>query len=272
MARSEAGESVTSRVLRVIEAFDVYHPVMSVSDIARRAELPMTTAHRLVGELLEANILERADARNVRLGVRLWEMATRSSRVMRLRDAAMPYMQQLHVQVRHHTQLGLLDGSDVLYVERLSALVTIDNAIFVAGRLPWHMASAGLALMAFAPPEVQAEELSKPLSRATNHTVSDPARLSAMLADIRRRRYVVARAMTLENATGLAAPVFDSEGRAIAALSLVVPREGGAEERYINELLLAAQGITRRIEELIDYERRPPMSSKYFAIHRNAHE
>lgn len=96
MARSQSGESVMERVLRILEAFDAHNPVLTASDIARRADLPVTTAYRLVSELLELRLLERTEGRGIRVGVRIWELATRSSRVMRLRDVALPFMDDLH--------------------------------------------------------------------------------------------------------------------------------------------------------------------------------
>ena len=68
----------------------------------------------------------------------MWELSARSSRVIRLRDVALPFMDDLHAVVRQHTQLGVLDGDEVLHVERLSAPGSIVNATYVAGRLPAH--------------------------------------------------------------------------------------------------------------------------------------
>lgn len=199
VARSTSGESVMERVLRIIEAFDARTPVLSISDIARRADLPVTTAHRLVGELIDLRVLERSGPRGIRIGMRLWELSARSSRVVRLRDVALPFMEDLHAVVRQHTQLGVLDGDEVLYIERLSAPGSMANATYVAGRLPSHACSAGLVLLAYGPEEVRDELLSRPLARYTADTVTDPAALREIFAEIRVRGHYLAAGMTIPN-------------------------------------------------------------------------
>ncbi|MFD2399674.1 helix-turn-helix domain-containing protein [Prauserella oleivorans] len=72
MARSTSGESVLTRVDRVLSCFDGDNPTRTAADIARHARLPIATAHRLVNELVSLGYLERTPGRRIRLGVRLW--------------------------------------------------------------------------------------------------------------------------------------------------------------------------------------------------------
>ena len=74
------GVSVTTRALRVLEAFSPHHRVLGLTDIARRAGLPVSTAHRLVADLAAWGALERADDGRYRIGLRLWEVATLAPR------------------------------------------------------------------------------------------------------------------------------------------------------------------------------------------------
>src|SRR5699024_12776632 len=95
---------------------------MSVTEIAVRSGLPMTTVHRLVGELERERLLERLPDRSYRLGLRLWELAARTPRVMGLRELAAPMVQLVQSQVRQHTQLGVDGGNDVVYYDLLSVV------------------------------------------------------------------------------------------------------------------------------------------------------
>jgi DNA-binding IclR family transcriptional regulator len=78
----------------------------------------VATASRLAGELAAHGFLGRHDDRRVRIGVRLWEPATRAAPAPLLPDAAMPFMEGVHDVVGHHVRSGVLDGDDVLFLER----------------------------------------------------------------------------------------------------------------------------------------------------------
>jgi DNA-binding IclR family transcriptional regulator len=169
MARSTSGESVLSRLVRILEAFDSDTPAVTVTELARRADLPLATASRLVNELIGYGWLRRDNQRRVRIGVRLWELASRASPTLGLREAAMPVMQDLHAVVGHHVQLAVLQHREVLYVERLSTPGAVRNLSRFAGRLPLHATAPGLVLLAHAPVEIQESVLSGPLTVFTPH-------------------------------------------------------------------------------------------------------
>ncbi|MFE4452861.1 IclR family transcriptional regulator [Streptomyces sp. NPDC056796] len=245
MARSNAGESVLSRAMRILRLFTSSSPTLTVSEIARRAGLPMATAHRLVGELVELGALDRVEGRQVRMGYQLWELASRSSRALDLRQVAMPFMEDLQTVVRHHTQIGVLEGTDVLYLERLSARGAVNNITRIAGRLPIHATSAGLVLLAHSPPDLQEEVLSQSLRRYTARTVTDPVRLRSLLAQVRREGFAVAAQMISQAGTGIAAPVRGGDGDVVAALSVVVPAADPGPRALVPALLAAARGISR---------------------------
>ncbi len=245
MARSTSGESVLTRIDRILGSFDADSPALTVSEVARRAGLPIGTAHRIVNDLVEVGYLERAAGKRVRVGVRLWELGSRGSRTLGLRQAALPFMEDLHSVVGHHTQLAVLDGKDALFVERLSARSGSANIIRVAGRLPAHACSSGLVLLAHAPAEVQDELLAAPRQRFTRRTVTDPAELRGLLADIRRQGFVIADGHMTDGATGVAVPVRDGRGMVVAALNIVVPSAEGRAPAQVAALLATARGISR---------------------------
>jgi DNA-binding IclR family transcriptional regulator len=170
IARSASGESVLIRAVRIFEAFTPDETVLSVTQIARRARLHPATASRLVAELAAHGLLAREPDRQVRVGVRLWELALRASPALGLREAAMPFMEDAHAVLGHHVQLGVLDGGDVLFLERLSAPGAVSNYTRVAGRLPLHVSSSGLVLLAFGDRQLQEPVLAGPLVRTWTAT------------------------------------------------------------------------------------------------------
>lgn len=130
-----------SRVVRIFEAFTPDESALTVSQISRRTGLHVATASRPVAELVSYGFLTRDADRRVRIGMRMWELATRASPTPSLRNAAMPFMEGVHDVVSHHVQLGVLDGDEVLFLERLSApgadfpLVLSERYLFIAGGL-----------------------------------------------------------------------------------------------------------------------------------------
>lgn len=242
MANSPSGDSVTERLVRVLETFTTERTVQTASEIGRRAGLPSSSAHRIVDDLVAAGLLDRDEEHRVSLGMRLWELALRGSRALRLRQAALPHMERVQAVVGEHTQLAVLEQDAALFLERLSHPDAVSNITRVAGRLPLHASSSGLVLLAFGPDELQERILSERLVAVSPETVTDAATLRRLLADIRRTGRVVAPGSIETLATGVAVPVRDADGSVVAALSVVLPRETSPDVA-LAELLRAARAI-----------------------------
>lgn len=224
MANSRSGDSVIARLVRVLATFDRDRRVLTPAEIARRADLPASTAHRLVNDLADAGLLERDDDGGYRVGLRLWELATRGSQALGLREAAIPAMERVQARLRQHTQLAVLDDDATLFVERLSHPAAGSNLAQVAGRLPLHASSSGLVLLAGASAGIVDRVLAGPLPALASGTLTDPAAIRRKLAEVRRLGYAFAPASVEEVSTGLAVPV--RVGRdTVAALGAVLPRE-----------------------------------------------
>ncbi|WP_102194742.1 IclR family transcriptional regulator [Microbacterium aurantiacum] len=248
MANSPSGDSVTGRLIRVLETFTPTRTVQTAAEIGRRADLPPSSAHRIVGELVAAGLLERDETNGVRVGMRLWELATRSSRALRLRQVALPPMERVQARIREHTQLAILEQDEALFLERLSAPHSGSNVTRIAGRLPLHACSSGLVLLAHADRETRDRALARPLQRLTISTIVDTAVLHRKLDQIRLAGYADAPGYIEEISTGLAVPIRDMTGEVIAALSVVLPREA-ATEPALAELFTAAREIDRALAE-----------------------
>jgi DNA-binding IclR family transcriptional regulator len=198
---------------------------------------------------VEQGLLARTANGKVRIGVRLWELAQRASPTLGLREAAMPFLEDLHAVMGHHVQLGVLDAGEVLFVERLSARDAVINVTRIAGRLPLHASSAGEVLLAWAPSDLQEQVLAGSLPGYTRTTITTPARLRGVLDGIRRQGYVVADGQIHADATGIAVPVRGSPAAAspvVAGLSVIVPNDGRAP-LLVPALQAAARGIARRL-------------------------
>jgi len=244
--RTATGETSIARAVRIFAAFSSDDTTLQVSEIARRSGLHVATASRLVAELASHGLLERGPDREVRVGVRMWELASRASPTLSLRDAAMPYLEDVHAVVGHHAQLGVLAGDDVLFVERLSARDAVINYSRVAGRIPLHISSSGHVLLAFGPPELRDRVFDGTLERYTDSTRTSRDELQATFAETRRRGYAVLPGHVHEEAAGVAVPIRNALQEVVAALSVIVPNDGRAQA-HVPVLLAAARGVTRTL-------------------------
>jgi len=242
MANSSSGDSVTDRLIRVLETFTSARTVQTAAEIGRRAGIPPSSAHRIVGELVDAGLLERDEDRRIRVGMRLWELATRSSHALRLRQAALPSMERVQARVREHTQLAILEQDEALFLEQLSSPQSGSNVTRIAGRLPLHASSSGLVLLAYADRALQERILAGPLAATSAETITDPSALRRKLAEVRALGHAVAPGYIESVATGVAVPVHDETGSVAAALSVVLPRDA-SPDLALRELRAAARDI-----------------------------
>ena len=245
MPSPEPPQGVLARAVRLLEAFDTRATSLTVTDLSRRSGLPLSTTSRMVAELTRQGLLTRSDdGRRIQVGVRLWELASRAAPMRGLREAALPFMEDLHTVIRHHVQLGVLDGHDVLFVERLSSREAVINVTEVAGRLPLHASSSGLVLLAHAAPETQAAILNGALRTFTPATITSPEHLRIALSEIRKTGYAHTPGHIRDAAAGVAVPIRDPRQNVIASLGVVVPNDETAG-RTVPALRAAAQGIQR---------------------------
>jgi len=245
VANSASGDSVVDRVVRVIAAFPEGVTVLQLSELAARAELPVTTAHRLVRQLAGHGLLELGAGGSVRLGLRLWELVIRNSPTLALREAAMPFMEDIQQVLNQNVNLAVLDGWEVLFVERLSRRGSVANRAQVAGRMPVHVSSAGLVLMAGQPPAVQADYL-RQFRDPAGKLRADEVR--TLLRESAGNGFAQLAGAVDPDTWGIAVPVRGTRNRTVAALGVVVPLREMRLQVLVPALQTAARGIGRQLQ------------------------
>jgi DNA-binding IclR family transcriptional regulator len=237
--------SVAARVLDVLGAFTDAAPALTLTEISTRTGLPLTTTHRIVGELAAWGALERAESGEYRIGLRLWEVGALAPRGTGLRERAMPFLEDLHEVTRHNVALAVLDGAEVVYVERLSAHDAVSIRSRAGSRLPATATGVGLALLAHADPELVDRVLAAPVRRFTDRTVTDPSALRAMIGEVKRTGVAISVQQIELVSQSVGAPVRDATG-VVAALSIVIPVDANPHA-YVPAVLAAARGISRTL-------------------------
>ncbi|KOV35936.1 IclR family transcriptional regulator [Streptomyces sp. XY431] len=238
--------TAAGKVLEVLSAFDREHPSQTLSEIAQRTGLALSTAHRVVTELAGWGALERAEDGSWHIGLRLWEIASGCPRTQILRDAALPFMQDLYEATHENVQLAVREGTELVFVERIAGHRSVEVVTMVGSRFPIGSTGMGRVLLAHAPREIQEEVLESPLRAWTPHTVTDPKALRTQLDRIRREQLFVSDRQLSERSAAVAAPVrIGRAGPVSAALGIVIAARGASRARGLREpLLRAVQGIS----------------------------
>jgi DNA-binding IclR family transcriptional regulator len=246
---SKPGVSVSAKLLSVLGAFDDDHRSLTLSALARRADLPMPTAFRLVGELNAWGALMRRPSGEYVVGRRMWDLGLLAPVQTGLRQAASPFLHDIYAATLATVHLAVRDQFDVLYVDRLSGHASVPVVSQVGSRLPLHATGVGKVLLAYAPEDVQVHVLSRlgRQPRTTAYTITQPGRLAEELRRVRRDGF----AQTIEEmsfgACSVAVPIRTSDGRVVASLGLVVPSLKRDRARLVAALQVASQGIGRTI-------------------------
>jgi DNA-binding IclR family transcriptional regulator len=248
------------KVLAVLGAFTRERPALTLSDISRAVTVPLSTAHRLVAELCRWGALERDDDGRYRIGLRIWELGALAPRGLGLREAALPFMEDLYEVTHENVQLAVRDDEEVVFVERFAGRDAVSVYTQVGGRFALAPTGVGLVLLAHAPVEVQDRVLAGPLKRYTPYTLTDPRQLRRVLAEVRRTGVAISDRQVTTDAVSVAAPV-EVRGSVVAALSIVVRGTSPAAVRTLTPgVRAAARGISRTLDRAGD----PP------SVHRKA--
>lgn len=248
-ADPNALNSVLGKAQLILESFTVEDDALSLTELVRRSGVAKASVYRLAQELQHWGLLERAGS-DYRLGLRLFEMGQRVPRQRILREAALPYMEDLLLSTQETIHFAIHDGLEVLYVEKIIMHRGLSQQSRVAGRLPLYCTATGRVILAFSPPRLLAEVVRAGLVPLTRYTVCSAAVLSDQLEQVRQNELATEYEETRLGYASVAVPVF-ATGRTLAgALSITAPTSRMDVPRLAGSLRTAAAGISRKLQVL----------------------
>ncbi len=211
---------------RVLEAFSAHTPEMTLSEIARCTELDPGTVFRIANTLVALGYLQKVpDSKRFRLSLKVLDLGFNALGRMELRSVARPILRSLVGQVNEAASLAALDGTDVVYLERVHAgLVRLGVDTRVGSRLPSYYTMLGHAILAYLPREqvlkvLEAQERIR-LTPSTPVTIGE---IDSRLERVRELGYALSDQEVISGLRILAAPVFDIDGQVCAAVSVAAP-------------------------------------------------
>ncbi|MHA3020664.1 IclR family transcriptional regulator [Mycobacterium sp. BMJ-28] len=241
----ETPSAVIDRISLVLDAFDGPGR-LTLAQIVRRTGLPRSSAHRMLERLVHLRWLRR-DGRDYELGMRLVELGSLAVHQDRIHRAAIPLLRDLHRATGLVVHLAVLDGSDVVYLEKIGGQMVTAIPTRVGGRQPAHCTAVGKAILADNPSaEVDLD------SRMTRFSIATGQQLAAELAKVRAHGIAFEREESLPGFGCVAAPI-GTAGAAVAAVSVCGPMSRmNFDQKMAAPVRMTAMGIWRNAEDGLD--------------------
>lgn len=236
---------------RVLKSFSSQHLTWGVADLSKHLSLSTSTVHRLLSTLADEGVLDQdADSGRYRLGLSVFDMAAAMPKQRSLHEAVLVSMTELRSRTGQTVQVGVLDGREVVYVERLDSPTTLRFFAALGRRVPAHRTSSGKAIMAFVGRQ-QRDQLLKgwTLDATTQHSITDITKLREELLVTRRRGFAENRQESMLGVVSVAAPIRDGTGDAVAALSLAGPTDRMDENRvaFSDAVMVLARTVSKQM-------------------------
>lgn len=256
----EAGFSQSlERGLGILAAFTPTQPSLGVSELAREVGLSRSTTHRYMSTLTRLGYLQQdAASRRYRLGPRVLDLGFSAINSMELRVISSPYLQRLSDETGFTVNMAILDGTDILYVERCRSSRAgqreIDLNLHVGSRLPAYCTSMGKVLLAYLAPKRRAALLDGlSLGKRGPNTLTNRKALEAELAAIRERGLALNNEELAYGLRSIAAPVRGPGGDVVAAINLAVHSSMVSMRDLVARLGASLQRTAAEISSQVGY-------------------
>jgi DNA-binding IclR family transcriptional regulator len=239
-----AGAGGLERAAAILAAFDATHRELTLAALVTRSGLPRSTTHRTADRMIRLGWLDKPQDR-YRIGNRLFEISGLAPIRHELREAVLPFLQDLFNATKTTVQLGVLDGTQILVVEKISGHRPMPMLSQVGGMIPAHCSGLGRAILAYSDAATIEAVVAAGLTRRTPRTITSATALRRELAAIPDRGLALDREEGNIGVSCVAAPIFGPLGNVVAALSVTGPTAVVRADRAGPAVRLAAAAASR---------------------------
>lgn len=255
MSQSPYTIEALQRGLQVLSLFNRETSSLSLTEIKEAASLNKTTAFRIISTLETTGYLERdPETKRYRPGLKVLQLGFTAVSSLEFRQVARPYLRRLSQEVGETISLSVLDGMDVVYVDRVRNQQIVGILLGIGSRIPAHCGSMGKAMLANLPPEELARRLDQPLQACTPSSITDRAALEAELAQVRLQGYAFNDQELEIGLRAVAAPIWDNHNQVVAAINITGTVRTISYERMATELASKVKETADQISQALGYE------------------
>jgi DNA-binding IclR family transcriptional regulator len=240
-SRTERLSSVAAAA-RILREFDKHSTQLGVSQLARRVGIGKSSAHRIIWTLVEEGLLEKVEETGLfRHTTQMRSLGASAETAQRLHEAATMPLDLLRTHTTGTLHIAILDGHDVLYLERREGPGAIKVFRAIGARIAAHGTSSGKVLLAFLPQEQQKRLVDgMRLTPRTARTITTPAAFMEELERVRRQGFAENRGESEIGMASIAAPVRDPLGRVVASVSVA---------QYVDDVDAGLRHLARPVVE-----------------------
>ena len=249
-------ESVT-RAIKIIECFSESGFELDLSEIVHKTNLPKATVHRILATLKNGGLVNQdSENRKYKLSLKLFELGSLVFRKLKLREAALPFIEELSEKSGETVHLGILDKDEVISIEKADSSFSLRSSIYIGKRAPAYCTGVGKALLAFQPPDKTRLLLQSKRKKYTANTITDANKLKEELEKVRKEGFAVDNMEHEEGVRCVAAPLRNYEGKVVASISISGPSIRITEGK-IPQLVLMVKETAKNISKELGFSKTP---------------
>lgn len=255
------------RGLALLACFTPAQPSMRLADIADKLGLSRSTTHRYATTLVALGFLEQSPSRRYRLGLRAIDLGMTALNSTGLREYAHPYLEELRKRSSYTVNLAVLDGTEILCVDRVRSFrreqSKIDLDLRPGSRLPAYCTAMGKLLLANLPEREQSELLAElKLTKRGPNTLTGRKALREELDEVRAAGFAVNDEELAPELYAIAAPVRNEAREVIAAVNLTAHASTILLSELVNTLSPQLLSTAERISARLGYRREDETPSR----------
>jgi DNA-binding IclR family transcriptional regulator len=218
---------VIERMMHLLDVLSEQPAPATLKQLAAATGLHPSTAHRILGVMVDSRLVDRIEPGMYRLGIRLVQLGSLVKSRISVRQEALPWMQDLHRALRETVNLSVRRDDEVVYIERASEGNTMMRVVQIIGaHAPLHITAVGkIFLAADTPQQVAGYVTRSGLARYTDNTLTDAQALERELARIRAQGHACDNEEAERGVCCVGAGIYNDEGQLVAGLSVSAPTE-----------------------------------------------
>lgn len=236
---------VLERANALLDVLARHNQAMSLKSLAEQTGLHISTAHRILNDLVLARMIDRPTSGHYQLGMRLLELGNLVKARLNVRDVALPIMKLLHQQTRQTINLSMRQNDEIIYIERaFSERSGMQVVRAIGGRAPLHLTSVGKLFLAQDDKTTLLSYANRTqLKGQTKNSLNTLEKLHKELDWVRLHHYARDREELELGVSCMAAGIYDDNHQLVAGLSISAPAER-VQEAWVKLLQDAAYKIS----------------------------
>jgi IclR family KDG regulon transcriptional repressor len=252
--KNNISSNMLTKAIQILDVFPDINKPVSITELAKLTNLNITTVYRIANLLADYGYLRKEGIRGkFSIGLKFLKFNNVLMNTLQIRGIALPFMEKLCMVSGESTNLAIRDGDKAVYIEHIESNHTLRTFTALGNRVPLHCTGVGKVFCAYMDKELlHRSVLEKPLNRLSESTISDYGTLLKELSNIKREGVALDNGEMEIDVRCIAAPIFDSIGKVVAAISISGPYTRLPDNR-VNELIPLVKKYAIEISNAMGY-------------------